>query len=57
MFVDAEQAETPRTRTAELRDRGQRELEQFGREICIARKPACPKCDLTKLCPFPNKTV
>ncbi len=28
----------------------------FGREICTARKPACPKCKMIRLCPFPDKT-
>lgn len=28
----------------------------FGREICTARKPACPRCPLERLCPYPDKT-
>jgi len=28
----------------------------FGRETCSARKPRCPACPLTKLCPWPDKT-
>ncbi len=28
----------------------------FGREICTARKPACPICKMIRLCPFPDKT-
>lgn len=28
----------------------------FGREICTARKPACPDCWLAHLCPYPDKT-
>ena len=28
----------------------------FGREICMARKPACPNCFLEHLCPYPEKT-
>jgi endonuclease-3 len=28
----------------------------FGREICTARKPACTKCKMIKLCPYPDKT-
>ncbi len=28
----------------------------FGREICTARKPACPDCWLDALCPYPDKT-
>jgi endonuclease-3 len=29
----------------------------FGREICSARKPGCPKCPLKKLCPWPDKPI
>ena len=29
----------------------------FGREICSARKPKCPICPLSQLCPWPDKTV
>ena len=29
---------------------------QFGREICITRKPKCYMCPLNKICPYPNKT-
>ena len=32
------------------------QLIHFGRDICHARKPACPACPLRHLCPFPNKT-
>jgi endonuclease-3 len=28
----------------------------FGREICTARKPACPRCPFENLCHFPGKT-
>jgi len=28
----------------------------FGREICTARKPDCPNCWLSHLCPYPDKT-
>jgi endonuclease-3 len=28
----------------------------FGREICTARKPKCPKCPLIKWCPWPDKS-
>jgi endonuclease-3 len=28
----------------------------FGRETCTARKPKCPTCPLTRLCPYPLKT-
>ena len=33
------------------------QLIHFGREICKARKPACPGCPLKRLCPYPDKTV
>ena len=29
----------------------------FGRETCTARKPACPKCPIKKVCPWPHKTT
>lgn len=28
----------------------------FGRDTCTARKPKCPICPLSKLCPYPDKT-
>ena len=28
----------------------------FGREFCMARKPACPACPLRRYCPYPDKT-
>ncbi len=28
----------------------------FGRQYCTARKPACPKCPVSTLCPYPDKT-
>lgn len=28
----------------------------FGRSVCTARKPGCPDCFLSHLCPFPDKT-
>ena len=28
----------------------------FGRETCTARKPKCPSCPVTRLCPWPDKT-
>lgn len=32
-------------------------LMQFhGRRVCTARKPACPNCSISKLCPWPEKT-
>jgi endonuclease III len=27
-----------------------------GRQTCLARKPACPKCSVWALCPWPGKT-
>ncbi|MGB5834027.1 MAG: endonuclease III, partial [Thiohalocapsa sp.] len=27
-----------------------------GRYLCTARKPRCPKCPITDLCEFPDKT-
>jgi endonuclease-3 len=27
-----------------------------GRRTCVARKPACPKCSVRALCPWPRKT-
>jgi endonuclease-3 len=29
---------------------------QFGREVCDARRPLCPECELNPLCPWPGKT-
>jgi endonuclease-3 len=30
-------------------------LIRLGREICLARKPACPRCPLNDLCPYPRR--
>lgn len=30
---------------------------QFGRDICEARRPRCPQCDIRDLCPFEPKTL
>jgi endonuclease-3 len=30
---------------------------QFGREVCTARRPACPICPLRGHCPYPDKTI
>ncbi len=27
-----------------------------GRRTCVARKPACPRCNVRALCPWPDKT-
>jgi len=32
------------------------QLIHFGRDVCLARKPACPSCPLRRLCPYPGKT-
>ena len=29
---------------------------QFGRDVCTARSPRCPECELARLCPWPYKT-
>jgi endonuclease-3 len=29
----------------------------FGRDICSARKPACPRCPVRRHCPYPDKTT
>lgn len=31
-------------------------LVYFGRAVCSARNPKCPKCPLKRLCPYPDKT-
>jgi endonuclease-3 len=31
-------------------------LQYHGRRVCIAKKPACPRCVVRKLCPYPFKT-
>ncbi len=30
---------------------------QFGREVCIARRPQCPTCPLLDRCPYPHKAA
>jgi endonuclease-3 len=30
---------------------------QFGRDVCDARRPRCPECELRPICSFPGKTV
>lgn len=32
-------------------------LIKFGRRICRARKPLCPRCPILRLCAYPAKTV
>lgn len=32
-------------------------MQYHGRRICVARKPKCPECPVSSLCPFPDKTV
>ena len=29
---------------------------QFGRDVCVARRPRCWECPLNELCPYPDKT-
>jgi endonuclease-3 len=31
-------------------------LQFHGRRVCMARKPNCPACSISKLCPWPEKT-
>jgi endonuclease III len=31
-------------------------LQYHGRRICLARKPRCPVCVISELCPYPDKT-
>jgi endonuclease-3 len=31
-------------------------LQYHGRRICVARKPRCPECVISDLCPYPDKT-
>jgi endonuclease-3 len=30
---------------------------QFGRDVCDARRPLCPQCELNRLCQWPGKRV
>jgi len=32
-------------------------INEHGRRVCPARKPLCPQCSITDLCPFPEKTA
>jgi len=31
-------------------------LIQYGRDVCTARRPNCPECELNDVCPYPEKT-
>jgi len=31
-------------------------LQAHGRRVCLARKPKCPECVVSDLCPYPDKT-
>lgn len=31
-------------------------IQSHGRRVCFARKPNCPQCVITELCPYPDKT-
>jgi endonuclease-3 len=33
------------------------QLIHFGRDTCLARRPACPGCPMRRLCPYPEKTA
>ena len=30
---------------------------QFGRDVCTARRPACPSCVMLSICPWPDKPL
>lgn len=30
---------------------------QFGRDVCVARRPLCGECELEPLCPWPDKRL
>jgi endonuclease-3 len=29
---------------------------QFGRDVCVARRPLCYRCEVNDMCPYPDKT-
>ena len=31
-------------------------LQDHGRRVCFAKKPRCPECTISPLCPYPDKT-
>lgn len=31
-------------------------LQYHGRRVCFAKKPRCPECTISQLCPYPDKT-
>jgi len=41
----------------EKRTRFSMVVNEHGRRICPARKPLCPDCSISDLCPFPDKTT
>lgn len=41
----------------ERRTRFSMVVNEHGRRICAARKPLCPDCCISELCPFPDKTT
>jgi len=43
--------------SSEKRGRTHLALIKFGRTICRARKPLCPRCPILRLCAYPAKTV
>ena len=32
-------------------------LQYHGRRVCFAKKPRCPECTISSLCPYPEKTT
>ena len=32
-------------------------LIQYGRDVCMAKRPNCPECELSDVCPYPDKTA
>ena len=43
--------------SSEKRGRAHLALIKFGRTICRARKPLCPRCPILRFCAYPAKTV
>jgi endonuclease-3 len=41
----------------EKRTRFSMVVNEHGRRVCAARKPFCPDCSISDLCPFPDKTT
>ncbi len=32
-------------------------LQYHGRRVCLAKRPRCPECKISSLCPYPDKTA